>query len=160
MVELSRTVVLKNRPSTEYLSGHCLLVRFAWAIFRRLEQFGNFEGKFRAKNRIYREVDESPETYPETRFISIAATSRRKFIYIYIYISERRCSNIFSGSAAILWRVLIRAVCPGLHEVHDPSEPDPKLQDFYHKIVVYPDHRRIERIKEKVLEDRDMALHL
>lgn len=48
----------------------------------------------------------------------------------------------------------IQAVCPELHEVEHPSELDPKLQDFYYEVAVYPGHRRVERMKEMALEEK------
>lgn len=51
-------------------------------------------------------------------------------------------------------RRVLKRVCPGLHEVEDPSELDHSVRRLYGDIVVYPGHRRTERLEEKALAEQ------
>lgn len=184
---------------TNRLSGHCLLVRFAWAIFRQLQQFGDFVSEFRANNRIYVDESAGPVTGSGSgsmtgrgkRPASDAApnakrrpTTRSQGMSRGISGRGSRTNAAHEGSITgdnetvtpgtpFSMKTIhddscesceeredqrkIQAVCGELREVEHPSELDPKQEDFYHEIVVYPGHRRVERMKERALEERRPA---
>lgn len=162
-----------QKLDTKHLSAHCLLVRFAWAIFRYSALAIDIESDFRAKNRIYTD-EPTPDSgsgsgsankngkrpasgeAPDQRQSKRGPITRSRGGR-----SKRGTSKAVHDNCEPCESCeeqedlnLIEEVFPGLHEVQSPAELDPKLQRFYNDIVAYPGYRRVQRIKERALEER------